>query len=142
MQRFFYYSTVKLPQTAEKKQNQESDKQEDKKENLVSKENFSESQPTTTSSQVFETESDKKNEENVVKETQVEENVMEEEISFLDDEPIDDREFGDSVSAESKKNDVSDIFSGLDDLEFSDDDDDDDEFENSSALWEKEGKKA
>ncbi len=128
-------------QTAEKKQNQESDKQEDKKENLVSKENFSESQPTTTSSQVFETESDKKNEENVVKETQVEENVMEEEISFLDDEPIDDREFGDSVSAESKKNDVSDIFSGLDDLEFSDDDDDDDEFENSSALWEKEGKK-
>ena len=50
---------------------------------------------------------------------------MEEEISFLDDEPIDDREFGDSVSAESKKNDVSDIFSGLDDLEFSDDDDDD-----------------
>ena len=115
---------------------------EDKKENLVSKENFSESQPTTTSSQVFETESDKKNEENVVKESQVEENVMEDEISFLEDEPIDDREFGDSVSAESKKNDVSDIFSGLDDLEFSDDDDDDDEFENSSALWEKEGKKA
>ena len=129
-------------QITEEKQNQENDNPKDKKKDFVSEENFSESQPTITSSQVIETGLDKRAEENVIKETEVEENVMEEEISFLDDEPEDNGISGNSASVESKKNDVSDIFSGLDDLEFSDDDDDEDEFENSSALWEKEGKKA
>ncbi len=52
-------------------------------------------------------------------------------------------DFDDEDKKESevvKKNDISDIFSGLDDFDLFDDDDED-EFENSSDLWEKEVKK-